>query len=908
MSGSPDATGAADTRGAADDYWPAPGAWRVAARLARREVRRRPGRTALVAALVAVPVAGMLLGVVFLRTQELSDAEVWHMMYGRADAVVFPDTSATPAPLPEGSRAVEYTTVERVVSTADGFLCRCSLSDLPFDPLTDGIVRLTAGRPPADLDEVVLSRPAAEALHAGLGDRIELVQPLALDATVVGLGATSEWIDDARVVVGPGTPLPAELVAEGGERLVDLPDGLPPDQVAAWEATAGAHSMAPGFPGASSVVLAGDNAQKAIRGTWVAGAIGLTVLGIVIAAAFASSARRQLATLGQLAANGGTPAQLRRVLFLQGTVTGVVGSVAGLGLGAALLAAARSEAPGLVDHAVSGWDVRALDALPIVLLAVAAATVAALVPAGAASRVSVLSALAGRRPLGRVSRRWTAAGLVMATAGLVMLGVVGQSRRNGLEGSQIGSMNALAVAGPVLLLLGVCAATPAYVSVLRPVAAGLRGPWRLAARSLFRQRTRTSAMVAAIGAISAVAVAGAAVGLAAERTDRSEHTLEALPRDFVRVEARQYYDDLIEVEPPAGVLDDAADRAAAILPGAERYTISDAVAPGPRSKPVIGSADVASALPAVPDQPSVAIGLGLGRATIADDQFRAAYGLDAVVRHELDEVGAVWFGAVPGRATLEATSYPLPLPPPDPNGNSLAEVLTGDTVSFEAAIVEPEHGHGYGTDGELLLTPQKADELGWTPAPTEVVFRTPGPLTGAQRDAVDDLVLAAEATQQRAAADPDQAALTRDLFVRLYYEGPRLDVGPGLIETVPTAIALAFALLVLAEGLALAAVETSDERDVLAALGAAPRTLRRTSGTKAFLLTVLGGAIALPVGLLPVAVVGRLGDSDSTVVFPWTTVALLLVAVPVVAALVTSTATRAALRFRPVRVSTATFE
>ncbi|HEV7758329.1 MAG TPA: FtsX-like permease family protein, partial [Acidimicrobiales bacterium] len=469
-----------------------PGGWRLAARLARREVRRRPGRTALVAGLVAVPVAGMLLGVVFLRTQELSATETWRMTYGRADAVLFHEVSATSAvsparALPAGSRAVEYTTVQRIVSTADGRLCRCTVSDVPFDPLTEGIVRLTTGRAPAAPGEIVLSPPAAEALHAGLGDRIELVQPLALDATVVGLGATSESTDDARLVVGPDDRLPAELIAEGRDRLVDLPDDLSPEQVTGWEATAGAHSLAPDFPGASSTVVAGASAVPGVRWTWVAGAAGLTVLGIVIAAAFASSARRQLLTLGQLAANGGTPTQLRRVLFLQGTVTGLVGSVAGLGLGAVLLAAARSRAPELVDHAVSGWDVRALDVLPIVLIAVAAATVAALVPAGAASRVSVLAALAGRRPLGRVSRRWTAAGLVMAAAGLVMLGTDAWSERDGLDGSSVAVMNVLAIAGPVLLLIGVCAATPAYVSVLRPVGAGLRGPWRLAARSLFRQ-------------------------------------------------------------------------------------------------------------------------------------------------------------------------------------------------------------------------------------------------------------------------------------------------------------------------------------------------------------------------------------------------------------------------------------
>ena len=42
--------------------------WRLASRLARREVRRRPGRTLLVVFLIAVPVFGMTVGSVLVRT------------------------------------------------------------------------------------------------------------------------------------------------------------------------------------------------------------------------------------------------------------------------------------------------------------------------------------------------------------------------------------------------------------------------------------------------------------------------------------------------------------------------------------------------------------------------------------------------------------------------------------------------------------------------------------------------------------------------------------------------------------------------------------------------------------------------------------------------------------------------
>ena len=60
---------------------------RLPLRLARREVCRRPGRTALVALLVAIPVAGMAIAVTLIRTEAETPAEDWQQEYGQADAV-----------------------------------------------------------------------------------------------------------------------------------------------------------------------------------------------------------------------------------------------------------------------------------------------------------------------------------------------------------------------------------------------------------------------------------------------------------------------------------------------------------------------------------------------------------------------------------------------------------------------------------------------------------------------------------------------------------------------------------------------------------------------------------------------------------------------------------------------------
>ncbi len=64
------------------------GGWGMALRLARRETRRRPGRTALVALLVGVPVAALVIGLTVARTVTLSPEEARAASRGQADEVV----------------------------------------------------------------------------------------------------------------------------------------------------------------------------------------------------------------------------------------------------------------------------------------------------------------------------------------------------------------------------------------------------------------------------------------------------------------------------------------------------------------------------------------------------------------------------------------------------------------------------------------------------------------------------------------------------------------------------------------------------------------------------------------------------------------------------------------------------
>ena len=95
---------------------------------------------------------------------------------------------------------------------------------------------------------------------------------------------------------------------------------------------------------------------------------------------------------------------------------------------------------------------------------------------------------------------------------------------------------------------------------------------------------------------------------------------------------------------------------------------------------------------------------------------------------------------------------------------------------------------------------------------------------------------------------------------------------------------------------------------MLAVVGVSPKTTRRTNAYKALAATALGTVLAVPVGYLPYAVFVAAENDGLPLVFPWRVVALLVVAVPILAALFTGVGSAAALRIRPVRVSKMAFD
>jgi putative ABC transport system permease protein len=816
---------------------------RLASRLARREVRCRPGRTLLVAVLVALPVAGMVLALVLLRTDGLSADERWQRTNGNADALVYDATVVDPdvltSWLPAGSRTVERTGTWTWVRTGAGDRSQLSVRGFPADdPLVDGLIDLMAGRLPAAADEVALSSNAGRDLQVDVGDRLSLARP-DLDLEVVGL---VEDPADLREAVALVTPDGALLTADPStppyrEVLVDLPPGVDGSELSAGDRPIELRSAR----------FVEPESPRGLPWVYVIGAVVLTVIGIVIAAAFAAGARRQLVMLGQLSASGAPARMLRTTLVLQGTVTGLIGAVSGVVVAAGLLAAGRPTLERMMNHRLGPYDVRPFEIAAAVAVGVAAATVAALIPAWSVVRVPTLTALAGRRPLPPVRHRVTAAGALAVTIGVGLLGLAVLGSATGQD-TEIWAL--VAITGGVLELLGACAMAPAVVARLEPLAGRTRGAWRLAARSLARQRGRTGAVVSAVAA-----AAGLAVGATALVTGNAagQATLPELS-DRVVVASDVLWGEVDATTGRADEVPRLPDRAvdeglARIVPGARSVTMRTAGAQG--------------------DWPDLRVPV------VADGEVLDAFDIGDEVRSQLDEDGIV---------SLDSAS-------------ELGEVTLPDGTRRQLTTVRSDRT--LGGMWSVLVSPAYLDELGLDPTDSARVLVADEPLTAEQVEEID--LVRSEWWTDQAATMPTSYL---DVSVRWHEPGPT----PVQVELLMAGLALLFAVLVVGASLALAAAESRDERDVLTVAGAPPGTLARAAGARAWLLAGVGAAMALPVGMLPVAVFALADDGLMQFVVPWRAIGLLAFALPALVAVVALASSATAQRLRPVRVSTVVFD
>lgn len=878
--------------------------WRVALRIARRDAWRHKMRTALVVAMIALPLMAGTAVTAFVRTAEGTPAgEVAARLGPAAQARVslapcapyLQEPSAVGGgcldeqhdPLPidlESLRSVMG--VEHAVQPALGGVDLVSdtaaLSDYFLTEVdrTDDLARLAGtseGRLPESSGEVAIPAQAARRLGVEIGDSVTLAQgEQSVDATLVGYvdmpktdqvvalaGTTpSDWTIPTSWMVLDDDPVTWNEVLAANEQgwevfSRDVVLNPPPrDQVPFWDT----------FPETGGTDLSTVGLVGAVL------AMGLLEIALLIGPAFAIGARRNARQLAVAAASGASPADLRRIVLATGVVAGAFAAVVGIGIGLVLsffgmLLLIRFAGGGSLGGLVlPTWELSALTVVALVL-----GVGAAWIPARTAASRDVVASLAGRKGEARPARGLGRLGVALGVLGILgmLLGVV-TSQPAGL------------VAGVVVLEIGVILASGAIVVGLGRIAPRFGFAGRFAIRDSARHRSRTAPAVAAVLAAVAAATAGG-IYLQGESVAQ-RGAWRSLAEEPALVLRYGGGDDSTLADSATGITSaleriEAEIETVAALPIYVGYPRLDPET-GDEVDPTMGLiqstyvqaeydpdlvCDGESDDPRCPEVGEISSGLSFPGVVIDDGTLMAAAGLpgwqEAV--DVLEQGGVVVESAAlwpDGTAHLVRVSGP-----------------SADTVTTQV----PAYGSDWSVFAySVVLSPEAAGALGLAPVAVGGLVTTTDDLPQAEVDRLNGI------------ARGEAAALS------LRADREKQEGIPTSLVLVAVATLIALAAVGLAVGLA--GADTAPDLATLSAVGAAPGVRRRIAAAQAGVIAgtgaVLGVITGIPIGLL-LSLWAReqsgYGDGWPLTV-PWP-ILLGLFVVPVVAMGVTWTLTRSRL-------------
>ncbi len=860
-------------------------AWSAVLRIARRDALRAKGRSALVIAMIALPVMGVTGVDVAVRTAELSPKDRAERTLGQADARLsdsgmvrtdqFDQTGAGPSVprpagspadltvgLPPGARGLPDATTSGLLQVP-GRVSAVTLRELAYaDPLARGIYRPREGRAPAAAGEVAITDDLAARLDLAVGDRVRLA-PDGPEQAVVGVVADGGRTD-TRTVLVPGGTLPAGDNTVGRYLLVDLPTAV--DEQYVRVANQQGITVEPRDPALLRPAGSGGGSNRQVLLILVLVA-GMALLEVVLLAgpAFAVGARRSQAQLALLSATGGQARDVRRTVLAGGLVlgaaAGVVGVVAGIGASVALLPLSEH----LTGQVPGPLDIRPLEVLAIALLGVGTALLAAVVPARNAARQDVLAALTGRRGVLRGTRRLPVLGLLAAAAGAAVA-LHGAARRDPVE----------VLAGSVLAELGLVATTPALVGLAGRLSPRLPAAPRLALRDAARNRGRTAPAVAAVLAAVAGSVAVGTYVASLDRHDEQAYRASApagaavlsVYSDQQRQRLPQATTQLRATLPAAGVttlraIDTNQAYVTVEAPPANRCPTEDLVDPTYKQHQSAAAGDPrchqaqegrTGTWYALPNQlvgdPALLREL-YGQPPSAELTRVLNAGGVLVNDPLLLDDGTVTVAVQPAAAPDDSSTRRVRLP---------AAVLPTGTVA-------------------TLYSTGAARTLGVPVTPTGALVALSRTPTGDQQARAQDALAA--------------IAIDSELYIeRGYVSG----YGIGLL-----ALVLVSAVLVLgASGIAtgLAAADGRSDLATLAAIGASPGLRRRLAAFQSAVIAGLGTLLGVAAGLVPaIALLRALGAHDRPypIVLPWTNLLITATVVPLLAALAAALLTRSQL-------------
>lgn len=918
--------------------------WRIAVRMARRDVRRHKGRSALIAIMVALPVIALVAGAAIYATSDLDAREQLPLTLGSSTASLFhtpgmtqavqdatleaagtSDQTARPIPgfAPSSEAAALAALTDGEVTEVSNATAIVTVSGRQARPAYLGIdgahysaagdrARLLTGRWPATADEVLVT-PLG--IRDGLPSTgtirllIEGADEKPRDVTIVGTGTgyvrSYNNVDPAKLI---GLTVQAGVQQTyGTEYLLARSDPVLGDEVRRLNGygilvLSRALVLDPSLGANSGLELDpyadGLTSRKDVQFAGAAGlaGVGLLLLTSLLAGpAFAVSAARQRHTLALAASNGADRRQLRRTVLGQALVLGVGATAVALGVG--LVAAwlitlwLRASRP---DALLGPFDIPWLAVLVIVASAVISSVVSALLPSRGLGRLDIVGVLRGQAVSPRLRRRVPIVGITLAAGGAAVT----------LAAGIISSPNTMAV-GSAILVLGALLVVPLLLMVLGRLTRHAPVAIRMATRDAARQRGRATPTVAAI-------LAGAAV----------LSTVLVFAASTAALSAKTYVPRMVPGHGSIGTQNDVASviaLAEGAAPGVSATRIERVVVPMDNQNGPMTSEPFLMALRpgCTPQSVLSTLTSGTGTdarcrsvgATLYGGDYRAMLVASPDYLSRLLHLNAAQEQALRSGSIVAADGIGAPGKEISLGDGSSIYTPGGATIEIvDGKLSFARFDISYGNNGPTLAGPAvttsapavSAPRASFTAAfPQHDIGAVMVPVTAKRLgfgielakialDAGDRSITHAE--QDAIAAALAKKAPDSEVYIERGFQDDTLlvfliAVGViGLIILIATLIATA-----------LAQAESQSMSSTLAAVGATRTTRRNLAAAQAGLLALLGTMLGVLIGIVPGVAVSwsnslstwdaiQNGITDPTIVIPWLQLAAPVIAVPVIAA------------------------
>ncbi len=848
------------------------GAGGVTSRMARRELGRHKGRSALIMALIGLPVAAvMALAMILVPQYRDNSADAMfrggtamlQQLYGANGTCR--QASLTDWSCPQDESSTQDATAHQVTADFSNLSLPAGVSvsmettapiTLGFDGaqyagdviVSDLSVLASPGQwvatdaaLPAD-DEVVLPRYTAERFGVAVGDTVQVAGK---DYRVSGTLRSNS--SGTAVVVGPSHP--AAAVAKGADATtVVFLDGpaLEEAQVASLNKVGIAYTTRDAY---EAMQLGNGTGGAMMQAILVGFGMVVTLLTATIAgAAFAIGIRQQRRSLALLSASGAPARTLQQVVTRQGLLLGlagtIVGALAGVALGAGLQAWMNAKGTNLPVPISVPW----LVLLALVLVGTSAAVIAAWLPARQVAQQDVLTAVRSAEAAQTSAKTpWLA--LVFVALGLVAA-LVGPQLWPGAKVSWNGGVPEERAIGPAMmcvlfLFLGSLAAVPFLLDRLGRRAAGPLA-LRMAVRDGSRNRSRATAGVAASLAITTL-ISSLLVAFASLSATEVTRYQQSIPTGAVQVTT---------LNPETGGELSASDLAKA------RELVEATLGPIDQEAKVQEFVEPfggwwSSAVQAVELVP-----------TCTDDG--ACMGSQNAIAAYSPELYQVVTGKAPSQQVTNMIN----------SGGVVAPASYVKDGNAELAVMSES-----GNDNSSHAVPALVDEdlSLYTLVPAAVLSK----LMPYAKPMTTTVIWSTNTTPSQHQADELQAILQKarlgDLPQNVYVEqGPHSST-PRLVDYLGL-VGAALMLAVAAVAGALALRDARDSHAGLAAIGASTWTLRGMAAIQMLVSVGLGGALGLVVGAVPVVAVVAATRGGVSLGIPWAWLIGLLVAVPLLAA------------------------